>query len=328
MNKKIKILVVVTTYNSEKTIKECIKSIINNTYTNFELVIVDDFSSDNTKKILKKINAKKVFNQKNMGPAFSRNVGANIVKADLIVFIDSDVEINKDAFSNLIELFKSNKNLTSVSGIYCDNKYPNILSEYENTYQSYIQHTLSKFENPPYTNTSFFVIKKYIFDRLGGFDTQFKLANQEDIEFGKRLYNSGYKNIFSDKIKIKHLKIFNFHIFFKKKYNQGIEFYKLYFKQKDKLKMRHLVLDHGRNNVIIALFLIFIGIFSFFYLKFLYLLLVWGALFYFINSNFINFIKNKKILRIFAYNFFIILQSIFILSGLTFGGLKHVILRK
>ena len=59
MNKKIKILVVVTTYNSEKTIKECIKSIINNTYTNFELVIVDDFSSDNTKKILKKINAKK-----------------------------------------------------------------------------------------------------------------------------------------------------------------------------------------------------------------------------------------------------------------------------
>jgi len=326
--KRIKISVVVPTHNSEKTIEKCIKSIIESNYTNFELIIVDDFSFDSTRKMIQKIDAKKVFNQKNMGAASSRNIGASLARGDLIVFIDSDVEVNKDTFSDLIKLFISNKNLTSVSGVYCYNKHQSIISEYQNMYEGYIQQTLSKLKNPPYINTSFFAIKKRIFDRIGGFNTQFKLANQEDIDFGKKLFSLGYKNIFSDKIRIKHLKEFSFLAFLKKKYYQGHEFIKVYSKQKNNLKMNHLVLSHTRNNVTIVLFLIFICLLSFFYPIFLYLLLPGGILFYLINYNFINFIKNKKIFHILAYNLFIILQSFMILFGLTFGGLEHVLLQK
>ncbi|MBL7148257.1 MAG: glycosyltransferase [Nanoarchaeota archaeon] len=325
--KRIKISVVVPTYNSEKTIEKCVKSIINSTYTNFELIIVDDFSFDNTRKIIQNIGVK-VFNQKNMGAAASRNIGASLARGDLIVFIDSDVEINKDTFSNLIRLFSSNENLASVSGLYCDNKYQNIISAYQNIYESFIQKTISKLNNPPYINTSFFAIKKSIFKEIGGFNTQFRLANQEDIDFGKTLVSLGYKNIFSGKIKIKHLKEFSFPAFLKKKYYQGNEFIKVYSKQKNNLKMNHLTLDHTRNNVIIALLLIFIGAFSFFEHKLLYLLLLLAISFYYFNSDFINYVKVKKTNRILVYNFFIILQSFFILFGLILGGFKYVVLRK
>ena len=329
--KRIEISVVVPTYNSEKTIEKCVKSIINSDYTNFELIIVDDFSTDNTKRLISKIKVRKVFNQKNMGAAYSRNIGARLVKGYLIVFIDSDVEINKGTFSSLIRLFSSNKDLASVNGLYCGNSYQKIISEYQNDYESFIQRTISKLNNPPYINTSFFAIKKSAFKKIGGFDTQFKLANQEDIDFGKKLFSLGYKNIFSDKIKIKHLKEFSFLVFLKKKYYQGHEFIKVYSKQKNNLKMNHLTLSHTRNNVILVLLLIFISAFSFFGPKFSHLLLpllLWAILFYYFNSDFIGYVKVKKINRILAYNFFIILQSFFILFGLILGGFNYVVLRK
>jgi len=327
-NKNLRISIVIPTHNSEKTIEKCIKSITNSIYSNFELIIIDDFSTDNTKNLISEINCKKVFNQKKLGSAFSRNIGAKLAKGDIIVFIDSDVRINKGALSNLIKLFSSNKNLASVSGIYCDSRYKNILSEYQNMYEIYIQQAFSKLRNLPYINTSFFAIKKTVFKELGGFDTRFKFANQEDIDFGKRLYNLGYKNIFSDKIRIKHLKEFSFLAFLKKKYYQGHEFIKVYFKQKNNLKMNHLVLSHTRNNVTLVLFLIFICILSFFYPTFLYLLLLWFVLFCFVNSCFINFIKNKKFFHIVAYNLFIILQSFMILLGLACGLINHVLSQK
>ena len=75
----IKVSVVITTYNTEKYIKDCIESVLNNTYKNIEIILVDDGSTDNTIEICKKFQQKnnkiKLITQENSGVSSSRNRG-------------------------------------------------------------------------------------------------------------------------------------------------------------------------------------------------------------------------------------------------------------
>ena len=88
-----KVSVIVPVYNSKKHIKECINSIINQTYKNLEIIIVNDKSTDNSLKIINKIKDKriKIINlMKNSGVAVARNEGIKEATGDYICFIDSD----------------------------------------------------------------------------------------------------------------------------------------------------------------------------------------------------------------------------------------------
>ena len=88
--------VIITAYNSEKFISESIQSVLNQTYQNFEIIVVDDLSSDKTKSVVKKFIEKdpriKWFQFKNNfgGPARGRNYGVDNAKYDLVAFLDSD----------------------------------------------------------------------------------------------------------------------------------------------------------------------------------------------------------------------------------------------
>ena len=73
----IKFSIIVPVYNVEKYIKKCINSILNQTYKNYEIIIINDGSTDKSKKILetyKKINNVKIINQTNKGLSVARNI--------------------------------------------------------------------------------------------------------------------------------------------------------------------------------------------------------------------------------------------------------------
>ena len=102
------ISIVVPIYNVEKYINKCINSILNQTFYEFELILVDDGSKDQSGKIcdeyLIKDNRVKVIQKKNGGLSSARNTGLNIAVGEYVIFIDSDDFINK----NMIEiLYKS-----------------------------------------------------------------------------------------------------------------------------------------------------------------------------------------------------------------------------
>lgn len=87
--------IITPTYNSEKFIADTIKSVQNQTYTNWEMIIVDDGSSDETKAIVQNINKfekriQLLENAENIGPAKSRNVGIEKAKGKYLTFIDAD----------------------------------------------------------------------------------------------------------------------------------------------------------------------------------------------------------------------------------------------
>lgn len=86
------ISIVIPVYNSDKYIEKCIKSITSQTFNNYEVIIIDDGSTDNSLSVIKKnINNKfKIISQKNSGAGMARNVGINMATGKYITFMDSD----------------------------------------------------------------------------------------------------------------------------------------------------------------------------------------------------------------------------------------------
>lgn len=96
----MKISVIIPVYNVEKYLKRCLDSVVNQTYKNLEIILVDDGSRDNSLKILQEYAFKdsriNILHQENKGAANARNYGLNISGGDYVIFLDSDdfFEIN------------------------------------------------------------------------------------------------------------------------------------------------------------------------------------------------------------------------------------------
>ena len=104
------ISIVIPVYNVEKYLEKCIKSIVNQTYKNLEIIIVDDGSPDNCPKMCDEFaqNDKriKVIHKENGGLSDARNAGINIAKGKYITFIDSDDYISNDYVEYMYNLIK------------------------------------------------------------------------------------------------------------------------------------------------------------------------------------------------------------------------------
>lgn len=101
--------IITANYNSEKYITQTINSIIKQTFTNWEMIIVDDFSTDASCEIIEKINEnriKLIKLDKNGGPAVSRNVGIKESQGRYIVFIDSDDLWETEFLKKSIQMIK------------------------------------------------------------------------------------------------------------------------------------------------------------------------------------------------------------------------------
>lgn len=102
------ITVIVPVYNVEKYLSKCIESIINQTYSDLEIILIDDGSTDRSGEICdeyqKKDNRIKVIHKKNGGLSDARNWGLNIATGKYIAFLDSDDWIDKDLYKQLYNL--------------------------------------------------------------------------------------------------------------------------------------------------------------------------------------------------------------------------------
>lgn len=93
-----KISIIIPVYNSEKYIRRCLNSILNQTFQDFEIILIDDNSKDNSLKIVSEIEKthkdkiKILKNAKNVGAGASRNKGLKIASGEYITFIDKELE--------------------------------------------------------------------------------------------------------------------------------------------------------------------------------------------------------------------------------------------
>lgn len=120
-----KISVIVPVYNVEKYLNRCVDSILNQTFEDFELILVDDGSSDNCGNICdeyaQKDNRVKVIHKKNGGVSSARNAGIDTAQGEYIMFVDSDDWINENMLNDMYNMPDSDMKVSSIRMIGKDN---------------------------------------------------------------------------------------------------------------------------------------------------------------------------------------------------------------
>jgi len=175
--------VIIPAFNSEKTIEKTINSVLEQTVKPEEIIIVNDGSTDNTKKIVegiaKKNNSVKLFSRKNFGISASRNFGALKASGEIIAFLDSDVIAEKKWLEKLIVPLQDKKVFAS-----CGKYSVELNNSISSDFFSFIVGS-SSFQG---YNIAF---RKKDFLDLNGFDEKMKYC--EDPEFFLRAVLSGKK---------------------------------------------------------------------------------------------------------------------------------------
>ncbi len=120
MTKPDLVSIIVLSYNSSNFIKKCLDSITNQDYDNFEIIIVDNNSTDETKKILANLQltppSKIILNSANLGYNLGNKVGIDNANGNFIAIVNPDVKLEKSWLKNIMNIMKKNQQAVSVSG--------------------------------------------------------------------------------------------------------------------------------------------------------------------------------------------------------------------
>lgn len=292
----MKLSVIIVSHNSQRTIERCLISVYKSleNVSDYEIIVVDNGSTDKTKEILSKFHIKLVEINENKGAAFARNLGVFNSFGDILVFIDSDVEVKSD-FKELVNFFEQNFDVDVIQGVY-DIHLPlkNFSSNFRNIYKAYKFSKLNNYINS--INSFCFAIKKDVFDKVGGFNPHFE--GVEDVEFGMRVFEKGFKIFLNKNLIVLHLKEYSLKKLVK------TDFRKIYCKFLLSLKKRNISnLSFSLNkfsdnrleflNPLIGWLSVVSLVFVGYSIKFIFLFFFFVFLFVLVNYRFISFIYNN-----------------------------------
>jgi hypothetical protein len=179
--------------------------------TDFELIVIDDGSTDNSAEIATNAGAIVHRNPTPQGPAAARNLGARIARAKLIFFLDADVAVYPRTLGLALARFELDRGLCALFGSY-DSKpaAPSLVSQYRNLLHHFVhqQGTFEQGIRPAHTFwTGCGLIRRDVFLEFGGFDPRlYPRPAIEDIELGYRLTRAGHKIVLARDVLATHLK--------------------------------------------------------------------------------------------------------------------------
>ena len=163
----MKISVIIPTYNEEDVILDCLESLKKQSLENFEIIIVDDGSKDNSK--FKIQNSKLQFlEQKHKGTGAGRNLGPKHAKGDILVFVDADMTFDKHFLKNLVKPIIQGKSKGTFSKDEIVSNWGKPLARAYNLNEGW-ENKKRHPKNYPDTQKVFRAILKSEFDRVGGF---------------------------------------------------------------------------------------------------------------------------------------------------------------
>lgn len=182
--------IITPSYNSENTLMECIDSVKSQNYKNFEHLVIDGLSKDNTLDLLKSYKEYKNLkwiSEKDSGISDAMNKGFNLAKGEILAWLDADNYYEKNIFEKIISIFEK----TNVDIIYGNIKIVNQKGELirEHKPQKNISIKTAIKQNTggiPLQPGVFF--KKNLITDLGGFDTNYKIAG--DMDFWLKILKS------------------------------------------------------------------------------------------------------------------------------------------
>ena len=233
------ISIIVPTYNRCKELKRCLDSLLSQTLRDFEIIVIDNGSTDSTPKLLRNYPVKGITDS-TRNIAYLFNLGWLEASASIIAYINDDTEAVPDWLENILKTFKEFEDASIIGGPTVATHKQEIQTTYETAYHSKLLNTFAKIYNVVVLQGKLFdvgvlsdsgaysigaslpkstklarpiyvdmlsitgmAVKKEVIHKLGGFDENF-LFNHIDGDFFIRARKNGYKLVFNPKVMVWH----------------------------------------------------------------------------------------------------------------------------
>lgn len=317
--------IIIPAFNAEKTLPGLLDSIYCSDFKDYEVIVVDDFSSDRTADIIKSYPARGIFLDTTTGPAVARNKGARVAGAQILVFLDADVMLEPDTLGKIARRFQENRDIKILVGTYSEmplNKgfFPKFKALW---FKSLFNENVKETDS---LEGFCAAIDREVFKSTGGFNPLFQKAGMEDYELGCRL-RQRYQIYFDANIQVRH----NFPGFLKngvRFFRRAYNFAPLFLKQEKNCRAHYLDRDAlaSISSFVSFLSLPFMVLHSI-YATFLFLILITAFIFF--SQRFIKLVFNRKgllftLIAIITYY----INSIILGFAMALGVLRYLLVFK
>lgn len=202
--------VVVPTYNNARKLPACLDALLQQDLSPdcYEILVVDDGSSDDTLHVLNSYASKapnlRYLHQPNAGPAAARNQGARKARGRVLMFTDDDCVVQPDWIRQMrCPIVQSEGLVVGVKGAYRTRQTSPVARFAQREFEDRYRKLLTS-EHIDFVDTYSAAFDRQVFLSLGGFDTSFRTANNEDTEFSYRMAEAGYRMAFNPEAIVYH----------------------------------------------------------------------------------------------------------------------------
>ena len=195
--------IVIPVRNDARNLTICLAALRGADVQQFEMIVVDDASTEDVYSIVNKTTARYLRLPKRVGAGAARNAGWRIAQGEMVLFVDSDVVVPPDASGRVLERFARDHSLVGVFGSYDDSpSVPSFYSQFRNLLHHYIHQNSN--EDAHTFWAGFGAIRRSALESSCGFNEQ--MDGMEDVELGMRLAAGGAKLYLDKSLQVKHLK--------------------------------------------------------------------------------------------------------------------------
>jgi glycosyltransferase involved in cell wall biosynthesis len=319
----MKYSLIIPACDAEKTIASCLESALNQSLSreDYEIIVVDDGSTDNTPGIVKKYPVR-LIQQKNQGRAAARNRGIKDARGDILVFTDSDCELDFDFIKNIIFPIEQENEIVGVQGSY-GTKQEGLMARFAQAEIEIRYKRMAKNKYIDFIGTYAAAYKRGVFQKYGGFDIGFPVG--EDTDFSYRLHQKGHKMIFVSEAFVYHRHPAKLTHYLKSKFYRGYWRMRLYRKY-PKTMIRDSYVPQSLKLQVLSIPLLFffgfLSLSSIFWLLPLFLIIVF---FLFCSIPFYKIFKERKYPNSPLVPSILFLRAIALLLGILFGMANELI---
>ena len=204
-----RVSVIIAAFNASNTIRHCLEALGLSSVGPLEIIVVDDSSSDDTAAAATQYGCSVLSTDRRSGPAHARNLGAARARGDVLVFLDADVRLHRDALWLLVAHL-DDPAIGAAFGAYDDDPLDaGFISRYRNLLHCHT-HRVARADATTFW-AGFGAIRRELFREFGGFDESYDSSSVEDIELGMRLTAAGIRIRLDPAAQSQHLKRWTFH---------------------------------------------------------------------------------------------------------------------
>ena len=198
--------VIVPVHNGGEVFARCLTGLARSTFRDFELIVVDDGSTDGSATLAEHFGARVLHTGGKHGPGAARNLGARLARGEYVYFVDADCEVYPVTLSQVAEILRSDSTLEALFGSYDDEPSAgNLIAQYKNLFHHYMHQTSKEQASTFWAGCG--AVRRSTFLALGGFDVRgYSRPSIEDIDLGYRISLSGGRIYLAKHVQVKHHK--------------------------------------------------------------------------------------------------------------------------